>query len=271
MEVKMAGANYKYIIYEKKDFIARIVFNNPERRNAMHAPMLIELRECLLDAQADSGTRVVILTGSGDKAFSAGQDFSVPFEGIGTSVGTYNYLRNVAYESHRLMERMEKPIIAAVNGYCYAGGLEYALACDFIIASENAMFGITEVGLGILPGSGGIVRFARAMPVRKAKELLLTAGRITAHEALELGLVNKVVPFSELGKTVMEIAKKIAGESPVAVRMAKMVFNNCIEIADIDAALALERSAGSLVAGTEDAVEGPIAFMEKRQPVWKAK
>jgi enoyl-CoA hydratase len=168
------------------------------------------------------------------------------------------------------MERMEKPIIAAVNGYCYAGGLEYALACDFIIASENAMFGITEVGLGILPGSGGIVRFARAMPVRRAKELLLTAGRITSSEAFELGLVNKVVPFSELEKTVMEIARKIAVESPVAVRMAKMVFNNCMEIADIDAALALERSAGSLVAGTEDAMEGPIAFMEKRQPVWKA-
>ncbi len=267
----MSEKQYKYVIYEKKGHIARIVFNNPERRNAMSAQMLTELRECLLDSQSDSEIRVIILTGAGDKSFSSGQDFTLPFEGVGTSVGTYNYLRNVCYESHRLMERMEKPIIAAVNGYCYAGGLEYALACDFIVASENAMFGITEVGLGILPGSGGIVRFARAMPVRKAKELLLTAGRISAREALEIGLVNKVVPFAELEKTVMEIAEKIAVESPVAVRMAKMVFNNCLEIADIDAALALERSAGSLVAGTEDALEGPVAFMQKRPPVWKAK
>jgi len=267
----MSDKQFKYIIYEKKEHIAKIVFNNPERRNAMSAQMLSELKECLLDSQADSEMRVIILTGSGDKSFSSGQDFALPFEGVGTSVGTYNYLRNVCYESHRLMERMEKPIIAAVNGYCYAGGLEYALACDFIIASENAMFGITEVGLGILPGSGGIVRFARAMPVRKAKELLLTAGRISAKEALEIGLVNRVVPFAELEKTVMEIAEKIAAESPVAVRMAKMVFNNCLEIADIDAALALERSTGSLVAGTEDALEGPVAFMQKRKPVWKGK
>ena len=237
----------------------------------MSAQMLSELLECLLDSQSDSQVRVIILTGVGDKAFSAGQDFALPFEGVGTSVGTYNYLRNIAYESHRLMERMEKPIIAAVNGFCYAGGLEYALACDFIIASDNATFGITEVGLGILPGSGGIVRYAKAMPTRRAKELLLTAGRITAQEAHELGLVNKVVPFSDLERTVTDIAEKIANESPFAVRMAKMVFNNCLEIADIDAALALERSACSMVSGTEDAMEGPRAFLEKRQPVWKGK
>jgi enoyl-CoA hydratase len=267
----LAKNEYKFIIYDKKDHIAKIVFNNAERRNAMSAQMLSELHECLLDSQADKEIRVIILTGAGDKAFSSGQDFALPFEGAGTSAGTYNYLRNVCYESHRLMERMEKPIIAAVNGFCYAGGMEYALACDFIIASDNAMFGITEVGLGILPGSGGIVRYARSIPARKAKELLLTAGRITAQEAYELGLVNKVVPFSQLEETVTAIAGKIANESPFAVRMAKMVFNNCLEITDIDAALALERSACSMVAGTEDATEGPMAFMEKRPPVWKNK
>ena len=267
----MADKSLKFILYEKKGHVAKIVFNNPERRNAMSAQMLSELYECLLDSQADKEVRVVILTGAGDKAFSSGQDFALPFEGVGTSVGTYNYLRNICYESHRLMERMEKPVIAAVNGFCYAGGMEYALACDFIIASDNAMFGITEVGLGILPGSGGIVRYARSMPVRKAKELLLTGGRLTAQEAYELGLVNKVVPFAKLEETVMAIAEKIAGESPFAVRMAKMVFNNCMEIPGIDAALALERSAGSMVAGTEDAMEGPMAFMQKRAPVWKNK
>jgi enoyl-CoA hydratase len=265
----MTDKTYKFILYEKKDHIARIVFNNPERRNAMSAQMLSELYDCLLDSQADKEVRVIILTGAGDKAFSSGQDFALPFEGAGTGAGTYNYLRNVCYESHRLMERMEKPIIAAVNGFCFAGGMEYALACDFIIASDNAVFGITEVGLGILPGSGGIVRYARSMPTRKARELLLTAARITAQEAHELGLVNKVVPFNELETTVTAIAAKIAGESPFAVRMAKMVFNSCLEITDIDAALALERSACSMVSGTEDAIEGPTAFMQKRAPVWK--
>jgi enoyl-CoA hydratase/carnithine racemase len=267
----MSEKSYRYILYEKNGHISKIVFNNPERRNAMSAQMLSELYECLLDSQTDKEIMVIILTGAGDKAFSSGQDFALPFEGAGTSTGTYNYLRNVCYESHRLMERMEKPIIAAVNGFCYAGGMEYALACDFIIASDNAMFGITEVGLGILPGSGGIVRYARSMPVRKAKELLLTAARLTAQEAYEIGLVNKVVPFSKLEETVMAIAEKIASQSPFAVRMAKMVFNSCLEISDIDAALALERSACSMVAGTEDAMEGPIAFMEKRPPVWKGK
>jgi len=267
----MSDKKYKLIIYEKKNHIARIVFNNVERRNAMSEIMLSELYDCLLDSQADKEVRVIILTGAGDKAFSSGQDFALPFEGVGTSVGAYNYLRNICYESHRLMERMEKPIIAAVNGYCFAGGMEYALACDFIIASDNALFGITEVGLGIIPGSGGIVRYARAMPVRKAKELILTAARMTAQEAHELGLVNKVVPFSELEDTVLAIATKIASESPFAVRMAKMVFNNCLEITDIDAALALERATCSMIGSTEDAVEGPTAFMQKRAPVWKGR
>jgi len=267
----MAEKKYKYILYNKKDQIAKIVFNNPERRNAMAAQMLSELYDCLLDAQADKDIRVLILTGAGDKAFSSGQEFSLPFDGAGTVVGQYNYLRNVCYESHRLMERMEKPIIAAVNGYCFAGGLEYALSCDFIVASDNATFGMTEVGLGILPGSGGIVRFCRSMPIRRAKELLLTAGRFSAQEAMQFGLVNKVVPFKDLEETVMAIAKKIASESPFAVRLAKMVFNSNLEISDIDAALALERSAGCMIMGTEDALEGPVAFMEKRAPVWKGK
>lgn len=267
----MGNKECQYIIYEKKDGVGKITFNNPKRHNAMSAEMLAELREVLLDAEKDDSIRVLVLTGAGDKAFSAGQDFSMPFEGAGTGIGTYNYLRNVAYEAHRLMERMEKPIIAAVNGYCFAGGLEFALACDFMIASENASFGILEVGLGILPGSGGIVRFSRAMPIRKAKELLLTAGRISAKEAETLGLVNRVVPQDKLEDTIKEITDNICSKSPIAIRLAKMVFNYSLETPDIDSALALERAAGGLVASTEDAKEGPIAFMQKRPPVFKGK
>lgn len=267
----MSSKGYQHIIYEKKDGVGKITFNNPKRHNAMSADMLVELRDALLDAEKDNSIRVLVLTGAGDKSFSVGQDFSASFEGMGTGIGTYNYLKNVAYEAHRLMERMEKPIIAAVNGFCFAGGLEFALACDFMIASENATFGILEVGLGILPGSGGIVRFGRAMPIRKAKELLLTAGRITAKEAETLGLVNRVVPQDKLEGTVKEITDNICGKSPIAVRLAKMVFNYSLETPDIDSALALERAAGGLVASTEDSKEGPIAFMQKRPPVFQGK
>ena len=262
---------YKYIIYEKKDHIAKIVFNNLQRRNAMSEEMLSALLECLLNAQADKDVRVIILTGAGDQSFSSGQDFALPFEGVGTATGTYNWLRNICYESHRLMERMEKPIIAAVKGYCLAGGMEYALACDFIIAADNAIFGITEIGLGIFPGSGGIVRYSKAMPIRKAKELILTASRISAQEALQLGLVNQVVPLKEMDNVVMGIAKKLANQSPFALRMAKMVCNASAEITDVDSALALERTVCSMISTTEDAKEGPTAFMEKRAPKWTGK
>lgn len=267
----MSNKEYEYLIYEKKDGAAKIFFNNPKRLNAMGAPMLSELKDALLDAQSDNDIKVIVLTGAGDKSFSVGQDFSLPFEGAGTPVGTYNYLRNVCYEAHRLMERMEKPIIAAVNGHCFAGGLEFALACDFMIASENATFGMLEVGLGILPGSGGIVRFCKALPARKAKELLYTAGRFSAKEAEAMGLVNRVVPQDKLEDAIKEITDNICSKSPLAIRLAKMVANAALETPDIDVALALERSAGGLISASEDAKEGPRAFMEKRPPEFKGR
>ncbi|MDD5311991.1 MAG: enoyl-CoA hydratase/isomerase family protein [Dehalococcoidia bacterium] len=262
---------YEFIIYEKLDGVGKIIFNNPARNNAMSAKMLTELKDVLLNAQFDGSVNVLVLTGAGDKAFSSGQDFALPFEGAGTSVGTYNYLRNVCYEAHRLMEKMEKPIIAAVNGHCLAGGFEFALACDFIIASENATFGMLEVGLGILPGSGGIVRLCKALPVRKAKELLFTTRRFSAKEAEAMGIVNKVVPQGKLAEAVKEITDSICQKSPLAIRLAKMVANASIETTDIDVALALERSAGALISASEDAREGPIAFLQKRPPVFKGK
>jgi len=275
----MSEKGYEFLIYEKKDGVARIFFNNPKKLNAMGIPMLTELRDALLDAESDDGVKVMVLSGAGDRSFSVGQDLS-PAGGRGQSaesapisrpIGTYNYLRNVCYETHRLMERMEKPIIAAVNGYCFAGGLEFALACDFMIASENAAFGILEVGLGILPGSGGIVRFSRAISSRKAKELLYTAGRITAKEAEAMGLVNKVVPQGQLESAVKEITDSICAKSLLAIRLAKMVANYSLETPDIDSALALERTACSLIQASEDSTEGARAFMEKRPPVFKGR
>lgn len=267
----MSNKEYTYIIYEKKDGVGKIFFNNPKKLNAMQAQMLSELLDVLRDAERDDSIKVLVLTGAGDRAFSVGQDLSGVSAGEESPIELYKYLRNTAYEVHRLMERMEKPIIAMVNGYCFAGGLEFAMACDFIIASENATLGITEVGLGLIPGSGGIVRFSRAMPVRKAKELLYTATRLTAREAEAIGLVNRVVPQGELENAVKEITDKICGTSPIAIRLAKMVINHSLETPGLDSALALERTACSLNSASEDSKEGPTAFMEKRPPVFKGK
>jgi enoyl-CoA hydratase/carnithine racemase len=272
----MTAKEYEFIIYEKKDGVAKIVFNNPRKMNAMGAVMLIELREALLDAGSDDNVRVIVLTGAGDRAFSSGQDLSgggMVREGetppAYTPMSSYNYLRNVCYEAHRLMERMEKPIIAAVSGYCIAGGLEFALACDFIVASENAVFAQTEVSLGILPGSGGIVRLIKAIPSRKARELIYTGARISAKEAEQLGLVNRVVPQGELDNAVKEIADKICKLAPVAVKMAKLVGNVALESPDIDSALAMERVACCFNSTTDDSREGSKAFIEKRPPVFR--
>lgn len=261
---------YQYIIYEKQGGVGKIVFNNPKKLNAMGPQMITELRDALLGAEHDDSIRVLVLTGAGDRSFSVGQDLST-ISGESTPVDAYNYLRNTCYEAHRLMERMEKPIIAAVNGYCIAGGLEFALACDFIIASENAAFAITEVSLGILPGSGGIVRFIRAIPARKAREMLYTGTRISAKEAETLGLVNKVVPQAELDNAVKEVTDSMVNKSPLALRLAKMTITNALETPDIDVALALERTAASLIGASEDSKEGATAFLEKRPPVFKGR
>lgn len=266
----MSKQAYKWIIYEKKNGAAKIVLNNPEKLNALTEAMILEMRDALLDAARDDGIRVIVLTGAGERAFCSGQDLST-IKGASTPMEMYKYLRDVAFETHRLMERMEKPVIASVNGYCIAGGLEFALACDFIIASEDAIFGITEVSLGIIPGSGGIVRFIKAISARKAKEMLYTGARISAKEAEALGLVNRVVPQSKLDDTIKEITDSIVNKSPLALRLAKMTIHHALETPDIDSALALERTAASLILSTEDSREGAAAFLEKRKPIFRGR
>lgn len=266
----MAKQSYKGIIYEKNDGVAKITLNNPQKFNALTEEMILEMRDALLDAQRDDAVKVIVVTGAGDRAFCAGQDLST-IKGASSPMDTYRYLKESAYETHRLMERIEKPIIARVNGHCIAGGLEFALACDFIIASENASFAITEVSLGILPGSGGIVRFIRAIPVRKAREMLYTGARMSAKEAEVLGLVNRVVSQAELDNALKEITDSITSKSPLALRLAKMTINHAWETPDIDSALALERTAASLILSTEDSREGAAAFLERRKPAFKGR
>lgn len=261
----MNQQEYKWIIYKKEAGVAKLTMNNPLKYNAMTEGMIYELRSALLDAQGDDDTRVIVLTGAGDRSFCAGADLS-DIQGASSPISMYRFLKECAYETHRLMEKIEKPIIARVNGHCIAGGLEFALACDFIIASENATFAITEVSLGIIPGSGGIVRLIRAIPLRKARELLFTGKKISAKEAENYGLVNKVVPQAELDDAINKITDNLISKSPSALRLAKMIINHAHETPDIDTALALERTAACLVMTTEDSREGAMAFIEKRKP-----
>lgn len=233
----MADNKYKYILYEKKDWIATITFNRPKALNAIHIEMAEELKNALSDFKDDEETKVGILTGSGEKAFCSGGDISMFSEKLTDTTAVYKWLRTGEDIHRSLMERIEKPIIAAVNGYCFAGGLEMALACDFIIASDNASFGLAEITIGVLPGWGGMTRLPRAIPARKAKEMIYTGELISAQEAERIGLVNRVVPKPQLYEAVNEIAKKLASKSSLALRMAKKAINYGLEASSMDVAL----------------------------------
>lgn len=265
----MENKRYEYIRYEKNEKIATITFNRPDKLNAFNMEITMEFKDALLEFEKDDDIKVGIITGSGDKAFSVGGDIKMFSKTLLNNTTTaYNFLR-MGYDIHRLMERIEKPIIAAVNGYCFAGGLEIALACDFIISSDHASFGLAEITIGILPGWGGMVRLSRAIPLRKVKEMIYTGDPISAQEAERIGLVNRVVPRSQLNEVVSEIAKKLASRSTLALRMAKNSINYGSETPDIDAALFMERGAACIVSGGEDFREGVSAFLEKRSPHFK--
>ncbi|MGD0627118.1 MAG: enoyl-CoA hydratase/isomerase family protein [Thermodesulfobacteriota bacterium] len=265
----MGDKSYECILYEKKDGIATITFNRPKALNAINIEMAEELKDALSDFKDDEETKVGILTGAGEKAFCSGGDISMFSEKLTNTTAVYEWLRT-GEDIHRLlMERIEKPIIAAVNGYCFAGGLEMALACDFIIASDNAKFGLAEITIGVLPGWGGMTRLPRAIPVRKAKEMIYTGEPISAQEAEKIGLVNRVVPKSQLYDVVIEIAKKLAAKSSLALRIAKKTLNHGLEVSSMDAALFLERGATCIVSAGEDSQEGIRAFLEKRPPKFK--
>ena len=255
---------YKYITISNSNYITSLTLNNPTKLNALNIDMEYELLTALQGAKEDEKTRVIIITGAGEKSFCAGADITV-FKGLSSAQG-YQLMRDPGYETHRLMDVMEKPIIAAVNGYCLAGGMEIALASDFIIASEDAVFGLPEINIGIIPAWGGCVRLARKIGASRAKEWVMTGRRFTAHEAIDLGLINRVVPKQSLQTEALGFASELVAKPANALRMAKMVIDLSLEIGDKDAALAIERSAMSILISTEDCAEGVSAFLEKRKP-----
>lgn len=256
------------IRYEKDGMIATVTINRPEAMNAMDRETSQELAEAFVDFDRDEQLRVAILTGAGDRAFSAGADLKKMY-----GRAEDGNIREIwdAERQWRLGQRLQvwKPVIAAINGYCLAGGLELAMGCDIRIASDTASFGCPEVRWGILHGYGAL-RLPQTVPLSAAMELLLTGEFISAADAHRLGLVSRVVPPTELLPTARRLADKICGNGPLAVRVTKELAWRGLEMS-MEEALRLYAALGALVRASEDAREGPRAFAEKRQPQFKGR
>ncbi|MFP3984987.1 MAG: enoyl-CoA hydratase/isomerase family protein [Candidatus Bathyarchaeia archaeon] len=259
--------NFQYIIYEKSEGIATITLNRPDALNAWSQELAQEFLTAIEDARKDENVKAVVITGAGEKAFSAGADIKA-MKGI-TALKARE-LSNMGYKICNAIESLEKPVIAAINGYALGGGMEVSMACDFRIASDKARMGQTEINIGLIPGWGGTQRLTRFVGKARAKELVFTGKIIDAETALQMGLVNKVVPAGELMTAVREFAKDLASKAPVAMKVAKTLIDKGADV-DLESALALEREGFGVVASSEDLQEGVSAFTEKRKPNWKGK
>jgi E-phenylitaconyl-CoA hydratase len=255
--------------YEKHDRIAYVTINRPEAMNAINAEVRRGLAAAFDDFRRDPETWVAIVTGTGDKAFSAGADLKEMSQRSQSAGGGQGFWTPVPPALGRGME-VWKPIIAAVNGYCLAGGLELALACDIRIAAEHATFALTEVMRGILPAGGGTQRLPRTVPFGIALEMLFTGDRIDAREAWRIGLVNRVVPAAELMPSTEALARRICQNAPLSVRAVKELAYRGRNLS-LEEGLREELMIDRIIRTTEDSGEGPRAFAEKRDPQWKGR
>jgi enoyl-CoA hydratase len=254
---------YKYIIIETADRIGIVKINRPDVYNAVNVEAMLEVEQAMKEMNDDKSVQVIIITGEG-KAFVSGSDISrlKNMDAIGAREYSQIGQRVLSY-----IENMEKPVIAAVNGFALGSGCELAMACDIRIASEKAKFGQPEVKLGLIPGHAGTQRLARLVGVGKAKELIFTGDMIDAQEALRIGLVNKVVSPETLIEAAKNLSMKIMEVSPTAMRIAKTVINRGVD-ANLTTANSYETEAFSILFSTEEAKEGMAAFLEKRRPNW---
>jgi enoyl-CoA hydratase len=259
---------FENIIYKKMEKVARIIINRPEVKNALDMKTRAELREALMDSEKDQNIRVIIITGA-NGIFSSGADLR-DFAELG-HVEMREWLREYGINTiTEIIMKMSKPVIALVDGSCFGGGLEIAMACDLIIATDRARFGQLEIRVGLIPGGGGTQRLPRLIGLHKAKEYIFTGNIIDAMEAEKIGLVNKVVSVDKLNNVVNEIIKRIVDKSPILIKLAKEAINATIEL-PLSAGLAYERELFLYGWGTEDRVEGIKAFLEKRKPVYKGR
>ena len=253
---------FENILREDREGIAFITVNRPDKLNALNNATIGELVAAFDAVAADERVRAVILTGAGNKAFVAGADIAE------LAKQTAITARPLALRGQRLMNTVEacpKPVVAAVNGYALGGGCELALACHIRTASDNAQFGLPEVTLGIIPGYGGTQRLPRIVGKGRALELILTAQRVGAEEALRIGLVNKVFPAAALLAETETMVRRVLGMGPVAVRFALDAVNHGSDM-PLQDGLNFEATFFGLLAGTEDCREGMRAFLEKRPP-----
>jgi len=255
------------ILYTVSDGIATLTLNRPEVMNALNFDIVRALDERLEAMRFDPEIRVVVVTGAGEKAFCAGADLK---ERAGLSpeqVNAFLFLLRRVFEE---IEQYTKPVIAAINGVAFGGGLEMALAADIRLAAESAVVGLTETRLAIIPGGGGTQRLPRLIGKGKAKELIFTGRRIAAAEALSIGLVNQVCPPDQLQTEALNMAAEICQGGPIAVQQAKYAINTGLE-GDLHSGLAIEANAYRICIPTEDRLEGLAAFREKRKPIYKGR
>jgi enoyl-CoA hydratase/carnithine racemase len=260
--------DFKNITYETKGRLAYVTINRPDRRNAIDPATSQDLKDAFEGFKADDEVWVAILTGSGEQAFSAGADLVAMAEAFAGGAQGMRY--DVPFGGITRGFECWKPIIAAINGYCLAGGLEVALSCDIRVAAEHATFGLPEPKRAIIPAASGTQRLPRAVPLAFAMELLLTGNRFDAQTALRFGLVSRVVPAGELMATAENIAAGILECGPLAVRAVKQAAMRGREMS-LEDGLKLESQLAGQVFQSEDAREGPTAFAQKRKPDYKGR
>ncbi len=259
-------SNYEFCRVEKDGHLLTIHLNRPERMNALHPPANGELAEAFDGFVSDDDLWVAIITGSGDRAFSAGNDLKYQAEG-----GDMSAQPASGFAGLTARYDMKKPVIAAVNGVAMGGGFEIALACDIILASDNAVFALPEPRVGLAALAGGLHRLPRQIPLKQAMGMILTGRHVSAQEGYELGFVSKVVPQAELMDEAKKWAAMILACSPVSVRTSKAVIEQSLREADLQKAADARYDEIATLFQSEDFVEGPLAFAQKRKPNWKGK
>ncbi len=260
------SSEFKTIIYEKKTNVAWIILNRPEVFNAQSDELRTELVVALEQAAEDDEIYAVVITGAGEKAFSAGADISqFPTRVCADIIKTKGKKR-----PFEMIRDMPKPVIAMVNGLALGGGCELTMACDIVIAADNAQFGQTEIRVGIIPGGGGTQVLPRLVGEKKAKEMVFTGRMISAEEALKLGMINQVVPHDKLRETTESFINDLLRNSPAIIKLAKIAINKSLET-PLTAGMSYERDLFALCFGFEDQKEGAKAFLEKRKPSYKGK
>jgi len=262
----MSEMELKNLLFEQRDGIARVQFNRPEALNAMNADVLKDLEKVLAHCEEHDAVRVLVLTGN-DKAFVAGADIK------DMAKGDIKFASALTDLTERVQERLAdlpKPTIASIAGYALGGGCELALCCDFRIAADNAVLGLPEITLGVIPGGGGTQRLPRLIGLAAATELIFTGETVKAERALQIGLVNRVVPLERLEEETMALAEKLKKRPSMALRAAKTAMRKGFNTSLKDG-LQIEKDLFCMLFGTEDQKEGMTAFLEKRRPVFKGK